>query len=72
MKGFTSGGLRYSNPMLRALFLVFKMSLIKLYRSILKLSVGPADNLTMRREGAIDVSVKARRWVTCKAGACTK
>lgn len=48
------------------------MSLMRLYLSILKLRVGPADKRTMRSDGATDVRVKARIWVTCNTGAWTK
>ena len=60
----TNGGLRYSIPTLRALREVVMRSFIKLYRSTLKLSVGPSDNFTIRNEGAKGVNVKARRWDT--------
>ena len=59
--GHTSGGLRYSIPMLRECLVVFSTSFIKLYRSTLKLRVGPADNLTIRSEGAIGVMVNASK-----------
>jgi hypothetical protein len=68
----TKGGLRYSIPTLRALRDVLRISLIRLYLSILKLSVGPSDKRTIRREGAMGVRVKASKWVTCSAGARTR
>src|SRR6266851_2236988 len=37
-----------------------------------KLSVGPFDRRTMRIDGATSVNVKARRCVTCSAGAMVK
>jgi hypothetical protein len=48
------------------------MSLMRLYRSTRKLSVGPLDKRTMRKEGAISVNVNARRCVTPSAGAMVK
>ena len=48
------------------------MSLMRLYRSTRKLSVGPLDRRTMRMDGAISVNVNARRWVTRNAGAMVK
>jgi hypothetical protein len=56
----TKGGVRYSRPILLALRVFEITSFIKLYLSIRKLRVGPSDNLTIRREGAMDVKVKAR------------
>lgn len=47
--------------MLLALLELWMMSFTRLYRSIRKLSVGPADNLTILNEGATSVKVKARR-----------
>jgi hypothetical protein len=64
----TSGGLRYSIPTLRALREILRTSLIKLYLSIRKLSVGPSDSFTILSDGARDVKVKARIWETCRAG----
>jgi len=64
----TSGGLRYSIPTLRALREILRTSLIKLYLSIRKLSVGPSDSFTILNDGARDVKVKARIWETCRAG----
>ena len=58
--------------MLRALFELLRTSFTKLYRSILKLSVGPADRRTMRKEGAMSVRVNASKCVTPKAGAMVK
>ena len=58
--------------MLRALRDELMRSLDKLYRSTLKLSVGPAESLTMRIDGATSVSVNARRCVTPRAGAMVK
>lgn len=55
----TKGGVRYSKPILLAFRVVEMTSFIKLYLSILKLSVGPSDNLTIRKDGATDVKVKA-------------
>lgn len=63
-KKHTKGGLRYSIPTLRALRDVLRISLIRLYLSILKLSVGPSDKRTIRREGAMGVRVNASKWVT--------
>lgn len=57
----TKGGLRYSIPILRALFDVFNTSFTRLYLSTLKLSVGPEDSLTILSEGAIGVSVNASK-----------
>ena len=58
----TNGGLKYSTvPTLFALFDVRVMSLSRLYRSILKLRVGPADKRTIRSDGAMSVRVKARK-----------
>lgn len=57
----TRGGLRYSIPMLRALFDMFSTSFTRLYLSTLKLSVGPAVNLTIRNDGAIGVRVNASK-----------
>ena len=51
---------------------VAMMSLIRLYRSMRKLRVGPLDRRTMRMDGAISVNVNARRWVTRNAGAMVK
>ena len=59
-------------PMLLACFEVLRMSLTRLYLSTLKLSVGPAESLTMRIDGATSVSVNARRCVTPSAGAMVK
>lgn len=55
----TKGGVRYSRPILLALLVVETTSFIKLYLSIRKLRVGPSDNLTIRRDGATGVKVKA-------------
>jgi hypothetical protein len=66
------GGLRYSMPMLRARFDIFNTSFTRLYLSTLKLSVGPADSLTILSEGAIGVNVNASKCVTCSAGAIVK
>lgn len=69
----TSGGVRYSTlPILRALLELLRTSFTRLYRSILKLSVGPADRRTMRNEGAMSVRVNASKWVTPSAGAMVK
>lgn len=69
----TKGGLRYSTVlMLRALREDLIMSFTRLYLSTLKLSVGPAESLTMRIDGATSVSVNARRCVTPRAGAMVK
>jgi hypothetical protein len=68
LKVFTSGGLRYSIPTLRALREVLRTSFIKLYLSIRKLSVGPSDSFTILSDGATEVSVKARIWEICRAG----
>jgi hypothetical protein len=68
----TKGGLRYSMPILRALFDVFNTSFTRLYLSTLKLSVGPDDSLTILSEGAIGVNVNASKCVTCNAGAIVK
>jgi hypothetical protein len=65
----TRGGLRYSIPILRALLDAFSTSLTRLYLSTRKLSVGPADKRTIRKEGDIGVSVNASKCVTCNAGA---
>ena len=48
------------------------MSLMRLYRSTRKLSVGPLDRRTIRMDGAISVNVNERRWVTRNAGAMVK
>ena len=56
----TKGGVRYSRPMLLALRAFEMTSFITLYLSIRKLSVGPSDNLTIRKDGAMGVKVKAR------------
>jgi hypothetical protein len=48
------------------------ISFMRLYRSMRKLSVGPFDRRTIRIDGAISVNVKARRCVTCNAGAIVK
>lgn len=66
------GGLKYSMPILRALLDMFRISFTRLYLSTLKLSVGPAANLIILNEGAIGVSVKASRCVTCSAGAIVR
>lgn len=55
------GGLRYSMPILLARREVLRMSFIRLYRSILKLRVGPADKRMIRTDGATGVKVNARR-----------
>lgn len=69
----TRGGLRYSTVlMLRALREELMISFTRLYRSTLKLSVGPADSRTMRIEGATSVTVNASRWVTPSAGAIVR
>ena len=69
----TSGGVRYSTlPILFALLELRIMSFARLYLSILKLRVGPADNLTIRNEGARSVKVNARRCVTPRAGAMVR
>lgn len=65
----TRGALRYSIPILRARRDVLRMSFMRLYRSTLKLSVGPAESFTIRKEGAIGVKVKASKWVTSNVGA---
>ncbi len=66
----TKGGLKYSTvPNFFARRLAFCTSFNKLYRSTLKLNVGPALSLTIRNDGARSVSVNARRWVTPRAGA---
>jgi hypothetical protein len=67
----TSGGDKYSNPILFARFTLFNTSLQRLYLSILKLKVGPPGNLTILSDGATSVKVNARRCVTCRAGART-
>ena len=73
MQGRTKGGLRYSTVlMLRALREELMMSFTRLYLSTLKLSVGPADSLTMRIDGATSVSVNASRCVTPSAGAMVR
>lgn len=70
LDGRTRGGLRYSTvPTLFALRDVLVMSLSRLYRSILKLNVGPLGARTMRNEGAMSVRVNASRWVTPRDGA---
>jgi len=58
--------------MLRGRRDAFRISFIKLYLSTLKLNVGPAGNRTSLREGAMGVRVKARRWVTLRAGAIVR
>ena len=55
--------------MLFALRDVRVISFNRLYRSILKLNVGPAERRTIRNEGATSVSVNARTCVTPSAGA---
>ena len=57
---------------LRALRDEWMMSFTRLYRSILKLSVGPAERRTIRIDGATSVSVNASRWVTPSAGAMVR
>lgn len=47
-------------------------SLVKLYRSILKLNVGPAERRMIRNEGANGVNVKASKCVTPSEGARTR
>jgi hypothetical protein len=59
-------------PMLRARREVFRMSFMRLYRSTLKLRVGPDERRIMRRDGAIGVSVNASKCVTCSAGASVR
>jgi hypothetical protein len=59
-------------PMLRACRLALSKSLVRLYLSILKLRVGPADSRTMRNEGAMGVSVSAIICVTPNVGAITR
>jgi hypothetical protein len=71
-KKHTSGGLKYSMPILRALLVTFSTSLTRLYLSTLKLSVGPEVNLIILNEGAIGVNVNASKCVTCSAGAIVK
>lgn len=69
----TSGGVRYSTLLiLRALLELLRTSFTRLYRSILKLSVGPADSRTIRNEGATSVRVNASKCVTPSAGAMVK
>lgn len=51
----------YSRPILRALFLLFNMSLTRLYFSMRKVNVGPAGKRMIRREGATGVRVTAMR-----------
>ena len=59
-------------PRLLVCLLARCTSLIRLYRSMRKLSVGPCERRTMRSDGATSVSVNASRWVTCSAGAIVK
>lgn len=68
----TNGGERYSMPTLFARRALFIKSLAKLYRSILKLSVGPFVSLITLNDGATGVRVKASKCVTPMAGARTK
>ena len=66
----TKGGLRYSTvPSFFALLLALCTSFNRLYLSILKLKVGPALSLTIRKDGATSVNVNASKWVTPRAGA---
>jgi len=60
----TSGGDRYSNPMLFARLTLFSTSLTRLYLSTLKLNVGPPGNLIILNDGATSVRVNAMRCVT--------
>lgn len=60
----SSGGDKYSNPILFARFPLFRTSLTRLYLSTLKLNVGPLGNLIILNDGATSVKVNARRWVT--------
>lgn len=60
----TSGGDKYSNPILLARLTLFSTSLTRLYLSTLKLNVGPPGNLTILNDGATSVKVNARRCVT--------
>ena len=62
--GLTSGGDRYSNPMLFARLTLLSTSLTRLYLSTLKLSVGPLGSLMILNDGATSAKVKARRCVT--------
>jgi hypothetical protein len=57
----TRGLLRYSMPTLLALRLELSKSLIRLYLSTRKLSVGPPGKRTIRRDGETGVNVKAKR-----------
>lgn len=69
----TKGGLRYSTILTLLLLLMeFCTSFTRLYLSILKLSVGPFDSLTILSDGATSVSVNASRCVTWSAGAIVK
>lgn len=66
----TRGGLKYSTvPMLFALRDALVTSFDRLYLSILKLSVGPAESLKILNDGATSVRVNASKCVTPSAGA---
>ena len=60
----TSGGDRYSNPILFARLTLLNTSLTRLYLSTLKLNVGPPGNLIILNDGATSVKVNASRCVT--------
>ncbi len=60
----TSGGVRYSIPILLLRFRELRTSFMSEYRSNLKLKVGPAGNRTSLKVGDFCVREKARRCVT--------
>jgi hypothetical protein len=66
----TRGGLKYSTvPILFALREALATSFERLYRSIRKLSVGPAESLKILKDGATSLRVNASKCVTPNAGA---